>query len=63
MVGFEDPQSGLGRVSFRPASWFIVIGHAVYGAVFAPHLITKLAGLVDVGSNVQLYPDVPNQPH
>lgn len=42
---------------------FIVIGHAVYGAVFAPHLITKLAGLVNVSSNVQLYSDVPNQPH
>ena len=42
---------------------FVVIGHAVYGAVFAPHLITKLAGLVDVGSNVQLYENVPNQPH
>jgi hypothetical protein len=41
---------------------FVAIGHAVYGAVFAPHLVTKLAGLVDVGPTGQLYEGVPNQP-
>jgi hypothetical protein len=41
---------------------FVVIGHAVYLAVFAPHLITKLTGSVDVGPSEQLFPGVPNQP-
>src|SRR5262249_35674393 len=40
----------------------IVIGHVVYGAVFAPHLITKLRGDVTAGPSGQLYPGVPNQP-
>jgi hypothetical protein len=41
---------------------FVVLGHAVYGAVFAPHLVTKLAGLVTAGPTEQLFPGVPNQP-
>lgn len=41
---------------------FIVIGHAVYLAVFAPHLATKLMGLVNVGPSEQLFEGVPNQP-
>lgn len=40
----------------------IVIGHLVYGSVFAPHLITKLGGYVTAGPTEQLYPGVPNQP-
>ena len=40
----------------------IVIGHAVYLSVFAPHLITKLGGYVTTGPTEQLYPGVPNQP-
>jgi len=40
----------------------IVFGNLLYGAVFAPHLITKLTGLVTVGPTEQLYPGVPNQP-
>jgi hypothetical protein len=40
----------------------IVIGHAAYLGVFAPHLATKLMGLVTVGPTEQLYPGVPNQP-
>lgn len=40
----------------------IVIGHAVYLSVFAPHLITKLGGYVTAGPTEQLYPGVPNQP-
>lgn len=40
----------------------VVVGHLVYGAVFAPHLITKLAGYVTAGPTEQLYPGVPNQP-
>jgi hypothetical protein len=41
---------------------FVVVGHLVYGAVFAPHLITKVAGLVDAGPTEQLFEGVPNQP-
>jgi Spirocyclase AveC-like len=40
----------------------IVIGHLVYAAVFAPHLITKLGGWVTAGPTEQLYPGTPNQP-
>jgi hypothetical protein len=40
----------------------VVIGHALYGAVFAPHLATKLAGWVTAGPTEQLFPGVPNQP-
>lgn len=40
----------------------VVVGHAVYGAVFAPHLVTKLGGWVTVGTTEQLFPGVPNQP-
>jgi len=41
---------------------FIVVGHAVYLSVFAPHLITKMAGLVNAGPTEQLFEGVPNQP-
>ena len=41
---------------------FIVVGHAVYLSVFAPHLITKTAGLVAAGPTEQLFEGVPNQP-
>jgi uncharacterized protein DUF5135 len=40
----------------------IVVGNVVYGAVFLPHLVTKLGGYVTSGSNEQLFPGVPNQP-
>lgn len=40
----------------------IVVGHAVYVSVFAPHLVTKLGGWVTVGPTEQLFPGVPNQP-
>ena len=40
----------------------IVIGNVVYGAVFAPHLVTKLRGDVTSGPSGQLFPGVPNQP-
>ena len=40
----------------------IVIGHVVYLSVFAPHLATKLLGLVTVGPTEQLFEGVPNQP-
>jgi hypothetical protein len=40
----------------------VVIGNLLYGAVFAPHLATKLGGYVDSGPTGQLFPGVPNQP-
>ncbi len=40
----------------------VAAGHLVYGAVFAPHLVTKLGGYVNVGPTEQLFPGVPNQP-
>jgi hypothetical protein len=40
----------------------IVVGNVLYGAVFAPHLVTKLAGWVTAGSTAPLFPGVPNQP-
>lgn len=40
----------------------VVIGHAIYLGVFAPHLATKMLGLVTVGPTEQLFEGVPNQP-
>ena len=40
----------------------VVIGNLLYGAVFAPHLATKLGGWVTSGPNEQLFPGVANQP-
>jgi hypothetical protein len=34
----------------------------LYGAVFAPHLITKLGGWVTAGPTGPLFPGVPDQP-
>jgi len=41
---------------------FVVAGHLVYAAVFAPHLITKLTGQVSTGPSGQLFHGVQNQP-
>jgi Spirocyclase AveC-like len=40
----------------------VVLGHAVYGSVFAPHYVTKVIGLVTAGPSEQLFPGVRNQP-
>jgi Spirocyclase AveC-like len=40
----------------------VVIGHALYGSVFAPHLVTKSLGLVNASPTEQLFPGVRNQP-
>ena len=40
----------------------IALGHVVYGAVFAPHLATKLSGEVTAGTDEPLFEGVPNQP-
>jgi hypothetical protein len=41
---------------------FIVVGHVVYLSVFAPHLVTKVTGRVDVGPSELLFDGVRNQP-
>jgi hypothetical protein len=43
-------------------SLVVVVGHAVYGAVFAPHLVTKVSGLVTEGPTEPLFEGVPDQP-
>jgi hypothetical protein len=40
----------------------VVIGNVLYGAVFAPHLVTKLEGQVTAGPAAPLFKGVPNQP-
>jgi hypothetical protein len=40
----------------------VAVGHVVYGAVFAPHLVTKISGEVTAGPTEQLFRGVPNQP-
>lgn len=40
----------------------IVVGNVLYGAVFAPHLVTKLGGWVTTEPAGELFPGVPNQP-
>lgn len=50
------------RSSLLSIAAVIVIGHAVYLSVFAPHLVTKVLGLVTVGPTEQLFEGVPNQP-
>jgi hypothetical protein len=46
----------------RSIAAFVLIGHAVYLSVFAPHLATKLLHLQTVGPTEQLFEGVPNQP-
>ncbi len=40
----------------------VVIANLLYGAVFAPHLVTKLQGRVTAGPTASLFQRVPNQP-
>lgn len=40
----------------------VVLGHVVYGSVFAPHLVTKLRGDVTAGPSESLFEGVPDQP-
>lgn len=50
------------RASLLSVAAVVVLGNALYGAVFAPHLITKVSGLVTTGPSEQLFRGVPNQP-
>ena len=40
----------------------VVIATVLYGAVFTPHLVTKLEDQVTQGPTTELFPGVPNQP-
>ena len=40
----------------------VVIANLLYGAVFTPHVVTKLEGEVTAGPTARLFPGVPNQP-
>ena len=53
--------SGL-RSSLLSIAAVVLLGHAVFLSVFAPHLATKLLGLVTVGPTEALFEGVPNQP-
>ena len=40
----------------------VLLGHVLYGSVFAPHLATKLRGDVTAGPVEELFEGTPNQP-
>ena len=40
----------------------VVMANLLYGAVFTPHVVTKLEGQVTAGPTARLFPGVPNQP-
>jgi hypothetical protein len=40
----------------------VLLANLLYGAVFAPHLVTKLEGRVTAGPTAPLFPGVANQP-
>ncbi|MQY17608.1 spirocyclase AveC family protein [Nocardia macrotermitis] len=50
------------RSSILSVVGIVVLGTALYGAVFAPHLVTKLQGRVTAGPTAELFPGIPNQP-
>ena len=50
------------RSSLLAMAAVVALGHVVYLSVFAPHLATKLLGLVTVGPTEPLFHGVPNQP-
>jgi hypothetical protein len=61
-VWAESKSNSRLQSAFLSIAAVIVLGHAVYVAVFAPHLVTKMSGLVDAGPTEQLFEGVPNQP-
>ena len=61
-VWADSKTSSRVQSAFLSIAAVILLGHAVYLAVFAPHLITKVSGLVDAGPTEQLFEGAPNQP-
>jgi hypothetical protein len=58
----ESRARGKVQSTLLSALAIVVLGHVVYGAVFAPHLVTKLAGQVTEGPTEELFEGIPNQP-
>ncbi|OAA28578.1 hypothetical protein UG55_100590 [Frankia sp. EI5c] len=54
-------KSGAGAAALSVVS-VVLLGNLLYGAVFTPHLVTKLNGDVTEGPATELFPGVPNQP-
>jgi hypothetical protein len=50
------------RASALSIASVVVLGNLLYGALFAPHLITNLRGDVTAGPTAPLFPGMPNQP-
>jgi hypothetical protein len=50
------------QASLLSVAAVVVVAHVLYGAVFAPHLITKARGDVTAGPTGELFPGVTNQP-
>jgi len=40
----------------------VLVANLLYGAVFAPHLVTKMQGRVTAGPSAPLFSGVRNQP-
>jgi len=40
----------------------VVVAHLLYGAVFTPHLVTKMQGRVTAGPTAPMFPGERNQP-
>jgi len=75
LLGRTDPQGrtvidmwadatsrGRRQSALHSVTGFVAVGHLVYLSVFAPHLLTKVWGMVDAGPTEQLFEGVPNQP-
>ena len=54
--------AALGLLALLSVLAVVLLGHVLYGAVFAPHLVTKLSGQVTAGPDEPLFDDEPNQP-
>ena len=50
------------RSALQSVAGIVVVGNVLYGSVFAPHLVAKLAGWETAGPTAPLFAGVPNQP-
>ena len=58
----DSRSRGLAGSSALSVVAVVILGTAVYGAVFTPHLVTKMGGWVTAGPTAPLFPGVANQP-
>jgi hypothetical protein len=61
-VWADSRANGRLQSGFLSVAAVVLVAHALYLAVFAPHLVTKLRGDVTAGPTEQLFPGVENQP-